>query len=240
MISEKTTSVFTRPAVGKRRGPIPKSKVELKWSSDFAYAIGLIVSDGSVSKDGRHICFVSKDLEQAENFLKALKFDNLIGVSKGLKNREAYRVQFSDVYFWNYLVSIGISPAKSKTITKIDVPDEYFFDFVRGEFDGDGSFYSYIDHRWKGSLMFYISFASGSKDFIVWLQNEIYSQAGIKGHVTKPYGRNTTYQLRYAKQESLRLLEKMYEKEGSISLSRKRLKIKKILGTIATPCQARV
>jgi hypothetical protein len=84
--------------------------------------------------------------------------------------------------------------------------------------------------------MFYISFASGSKDFIDWLQYEIYSQAGIKGHITKPYGRNTTYQLRYAKQESLQLLEKMYEKEGSISLSRKRLKIKKILGTIATPC----
>lgn len=235
-----STSRLITPITGKMKGPKPKSKVELKWSADFAYAIGLIVSDGNVSKDGRHICFVSKDLEQTKNFLKALKFDNFIGLYKGLKNREAYRVQFSDVYFWKFLVSIGISPAKSKIIGKIDIPNKYFFDFVRGEFDGDGSIYSYMDPRWKSSFMFYIAFASGSKDFIAWLQNEIYTRIGIKGHVTKPSGRNTTYQLRYAKQESLRLLEKMYEKEGSISLSRKRLKIKKILGTIATPFQIKV
>lgn len=229
------SSTIAGSILRKKRGLVSKARVDIKWSASFAYAIGLIVSDGSVSKDGRHVCFVSKDLEQIDNFQEALKLDNFIGLSNRGKTTQAYRVQFSDVGFWKYLVSIGIFPAKSKTIAKINIPDEYFFDFVRGEFDGDGSIYSYIDTRWKGSLMFYISFASGSKDFIEWLQTEISVRIGIKGHITKPSGRNSVYQLRYAKQEACRLLEKMYEKEDSISLSRKRLKVKKILGTIATP-----
>lgn len=54
------------------RGPKPKGKVNIKWSANFAYAIGLIVSDGSLSKDGRHISFTSKDKERVDNFNKAL------------------------------------------------------------------------------------------------------------------------------------------------------------------------
>jgi intein/homing endonuclease len=240
MIPKISNSMFTSQIVGNNRGPKPKSKVEIKWSVDFAYAIGLIVSDGNVARNGRTITFASKDIDQIENFLKALKISNSIGiVNKGLKN-QTYRAQISDVYFWNFLETIGIHPNKSKTIGCVVIPKDFFFDFIRGVFDGDGSIYSYIDTRWKGSLMFYISFASGSNDFIQWMQTEIQNQIHIKGHITKPSGRNSVYQLRYAKQESLRLLEKMYEKEGTISLSRKRLKIKKILGTIATPCQAKV
>ena len=35
----------------------------MKWGSDFAYVVGLITTDGSLSKDKRHIDFTSKDLE---------------------------------------------------------------------------------------------------------------------------------------------------------------------------------
>lgn len=234
MIKTSSLKINTNPQIGKKRGPKPKSKVDLVWSPDFAYAIGLIVSDGSVSKDKRHICFVSKDLEQIKNFLKALKIDNFIGYSNKGKSTQTYRVQFSDVYFWNYLVAIGVPPAKSKIINKVEIPKTFFFDFVRGVFDGDGSIYSYTDTRWKGSLMFYVSFASGGKEFIFWLRNKILKILNIKGHIIKPSGKNTVYQLRYAKHESHILLDRMYEKEQNISLSRKRLKIIRILGTIAT------
>lgn len=45
----------------------PKGKVKIEWNENFAYAIGLIVTDGSLSIDGRHINFTSKDLEQIQN-----------------------------------------------------------------------------------------------------------------------------------------------------------------------------
>lgn len=227
------TSGFTSPIMQKRRGPIPKSKVEIKWSADFAYAIGLIVSDGNVSRNGRTITFASKDIDQIKNFLKALKISNSIGiVNKGLKN-QTYRTQISDVYFWNFLEKIGIYPNKSKTIESVVIPDIFMFDFVRGVFDGDGSFYSYWDKRWKSSSMFYVSIASASKSFIDWIRSEIKKTLGIKGHFSVSSPKGTTWQLKYAKSEARILIRKMYEKEQNIYLSRKKLKIQEILGTIA-------
>jgi hypothetical protein len=61
------------------RGPQPKGKVQIAWSANFAYAIGLLVSDGSLSIDGRHISFTSKDLEMIENYQHALQINVHIG-----------------------------------------------------------------------------------------------------------------------------------------------------------------
>ena len=36
------------------------SKIKIKWSSKFAYAMGLLATDGNLSKDERHIDFTSK------------------------------------------------------------------------------------------------------------------------------------------------------------------------------------
>lgn len=225
---------FTDLSSPKRRGPKPKSKVNLKWSADFAYAIGLITSDGNISKNFRTISFASKDKDQIQNFLNALKLKNSMGiVNKGLKN-QSYRIQISDVYFWKFLNSIGVHPNKSKTVADIFVPEEFFFDFVRGVFDGDGSVYSYWDKRWKSSFMFYVAFASASELFVNWFQSKIKNLIGIKGHISIPCKSNSTWQLRYAKVEAKILIDRMYEKEENITLGRKKLKINEILGTIAS------
>ena len=60
-----------------KRGPKPRGKIKIQWSADFAYALGLLVTDGSLSKDGRHICFTSTDLEQIKNYTKALQITNI-------------------------------------------------------------------------------------------------------------------------------------------------------------------
>ena len=51
-----------------KRGPKPKGKVKIAWSPQFAYAIGLLVSDGNLSPDGRHINFTTTDVELIELF----------------------------------------------------------------------------------------------------------------------------------------------------------------------------
>jgi len=76
--------------------------------------------------------------------------------------------------------------------------------------------------------MFYTVFISASKKHIDWLQCEIESCLNIKGHITKS-ARNTTFQLKYAKAESLELLPKMYYDDRAIYLSRKYQKIQKAL-----------
>src|SRR3990167_11478483 len=214
-----------------KRGPKPKGKVKIQWSPNFAYAIGLLVSDGCLSPSGRHIIFVSKDREQLLNFMKALNIDIFIGrvdsVSKQVK-----RVQFGDVLFYQFLMSIGLMPNKSKVIGKVKVPDEYFFDFLRGSFDGDGCTYSYWDPRWRSSSMFYTTFISASEKHILWLQREIYKRLKVRGHITGGKENVSVFQLKYAKADSLQLVRKMFHSKKLPHLTRKRLKIEKMLSIV--------
>lgn len=210
----------------------PKNKIKLEWSPDFAYAIGLITTDGNLSANKKYITLVSNDRAQIENFKKCLDLKNKIGRHvSGSSKKVGFRIQFGDVNFYKFLLDIGLTPKKSKTIGPINVPDEYFFDFLRGHLDGDGSFHSYWDKRWRSSFMFYTYFYSASKKHIFWLQQKITKFGGISGYITKPKA-VSVYALRYAKFESLKLLTKIYSSRSAICLSRKYLKIKKALGII--------
>jgi hypothetical protein len=222
-----------------KRGPKPKGKVEIKWSANFAYAVGLIVSDGCLSNDGRHIVFTSKDIELIHNFQQALNIKYNVGRKARAKEsaKKYFIVQIGDVYFFNFLVSIGITPAKSLTIEEVKIPEDYFFDFVRGCFDGDGCSYSYWDPRWKSSFMFYLGFASGSLKFLTWLKITITKISRLAGRITshkKKEGKNVYYQLRYSKYEAIKLVELLYKDKDSIRLSRKYLKIKESLDIVRT------
>ncbi len=208
----------------------PLSKVKIKWSSEFAYAVGLLTTDGNLSSDGRHISFTSKDEELVKLLRECLKIHNNIGKkARGYgKEKKYFVIQFGDVRFYGFLLSIGLTPRKSKTMGEIDIPDKYFFDFLRGHFDGDGTFYSYFDPRWKSSFMFYIELISASKKHIIWLQKRIVALSGVIGRITKSRN-NAAYRLKYAKAESLKLLPRLYYNKSVICLSRKRVKIRKAL-----------
>lgn len=208
----------------------PLGKVKIKWSPNFAYAIGLLTTDGNLSPDGRHINFTSKDGELVSLLKECLHLSNKI-TKKGRGGdvrKRYYLVQFGDVLFYGFLLSIGLAPAKSKVVGSLKIPDEYFFDFLRGHFDGDGTFYSYWDPRWKSSHMFYTVFISASKDHIYWLRHALSRRLGIRGHISKSR-KNSAYQLKYAKAESLKLLPKMYYADSIAYLSRKFQKVKKAL-----------
>lgn len=213
-----------------KRGTKPQGKVKIKWSANFAYAVGLIVTDGCLYGDGRHISLTTKDIQQAENFKRCLGLNVKIGKKySGFRNKnECLHVQFGDVLFYKFLVSIGVTPAKSKTLGKINIPDKYFFDYLRGCFDGDGCFYSYWDPRWKSSHMFYIEFATASENHVVWLQNEIENKLKVKGYI-KSTKNQVCLHLRYAKRESMEIIRNMYYNPGVVCLSRKFVKIKKAL-----------
>ncbi|OGI86545.1 hypothetical protein A3A05_01030 [Candidatus Nomurabacteria bacterium RIFCSPLOWO2_01_FULL_41_12] len=211
-----------------KRGPKPKKIIDTKWRPNLAYAIGLITTDGCLSSDGLLFDLTSKDREQLLNFSKCLNVDFKIGNKWNSKGDECLRIQFKNRVFYNFLLSIGLTPRKSLTIGKLAIPDKYFFDFLRGCFDGDGCFYSYWDPRWKSSHMFYLGFASASLKHLLWLQEEIEKRVNIKGHIT---GRkkNVFFQLKYAKKEALEIIKKMYYNQKVVCLSRKRIKIEKAL-----------
>jgi hypothetical protein len=217
-----------------KRGPKPKGKIKIKWSPNFAYAIGLIVTDGNLSPDGRHLNFTTKDYDLAQTYKICLEIDNKIGLKSRANEKEKkyYAVQFGDVIFYRFLLSIGLIPAKSKTLEEIDIPEKYFFDFLRGVFDGDGYSYSYWDKRWRSSFMFYLGFCSASKIYTLWLRGKIKRHLGISGHITKT-NKKICYQLKYSKYDAIKLVKKMYYSKKVTCLVRKRLKIEATLAIVS-------
>ena len=195
--------------------------MSIKWNESLSYCVGLLVSDGNLSKDGRHITFVSKDLSLIKIFKFCLKLKNKIAFKKSGYNKKGkyYYIQFGSVLLYRWLNNIGINPNKSKTISSLEVPNRYFFDFVRGLLDGDGCITSF-KHPESRYPQIRIKFTSGSIKFLVWLKDKIDRILDIKGRIeVLP----RAYQLIYHKCDSIELLKKIYKKPG-VFLKRKLLK----------------
>ena len=212
-------------------GPKPRGKIPLEWSPTLAYTVGLLVADGCLSKDGRHVSLTSKDRVQVETFRRCLKLKTKLSTKLSGSGNLAYHTQFGDVLFYRFLMSIGITPAKSNTILSVSIPDKYFMDYLRGYFDGDGSSYSYFDPLFKKSYRFYISFTSGSTEYLEWLKSKLSKVLGVTGYLC--FNKNTAYaQLKYAKSDAVVISRKMYYSKGLPHLRRKYLKIRKSLRII--------
>ena len=201
-------------------------KYSYVWSADLAYVVGLIASDGSLSKDRRHIDFTSKDMQLIELFAEAIGRKFTVSIKTARSSFSAYRVQFSDVALYDFLLDVGLTKNKSTTITSLNVPALYFSHFLRGVFDGDGSVYGFHDKRWRSSFMFYSVFYSASKPFLVYLQEVTQACIGIKGSISTS---QKFHRLQYAKKESVLLYHFLYKDDGGKSLSRKKVAFKNFI-----------
>lgn len=204
----------------------------MRWSSDLAYAIGLITTDGSLSIDGRHINLASKDIEQIETFARLLQLKNKIGQKKSSfnPNGKYFQIQFGNVKLYRFLLTVGLTPNKTKTLGSLKIPDRYFADFLRGHLDGDGFTFSYWDKRWKSSFMLYTGFISASRLHLEWIKDTICKLYKIEGKIK--FSGRSTFQLLYAKKSSILLLKKIYHHPDIPHLSRKRFKIEQALDII--------
>lgn len=200
-------------------------KTRIEWGPDFAYAIGLIASDGNLSPDGRHISLCSKDLDMVQNFQAALSIQTSIGrKARGSgEERRYYVVQFSDIRFYEFLLSIGLTPAKSKSMRALAIPKYLFIDFLRGYFDGDGCISSY-SHPASTHLQIRVTFSSASQTFFEWLLSELKSRHGIIGGSICIQRSARVINLSFGKSDSAHLIKLMYYSSTSLCLARKRVK----------------
>ena len=196
------------------------------WNTNFAYALGLITSDGNLSPDGRHLVFVSKDLDLINTFKKCLNLENKISSKKSGytkdQNKQYYVIQFGNIGLYNFLTNIGLGPNKSKTIGPLLIPPAYLADFLRGLIDGDGSI-GYFMHPESKRKQFRIRITSASVQFLEWLRKRLTMQLGIKGSIEKVA---RAYQLNYYKGDSRKIVRFMYYSNEVPCLKRKHDKAK--------------
>lgn len=194
-------------------------KVIYSWTPDIAYLVGLFASDGCLINDNRHLNITSKDLEIITITKSILNINVKVVTKISGYGGQAYHLSFSNVALYDFLLKIGLTPAKSKTIGSILVPDEYYADFFRGYFDGDGTIYGYWDTRWRSSLMYYTEIISASPSFLVWLQAQNVRLFNTSPGKIKPGTRAD--KLSYAKTDSQLLFKRIYYRTDLPKLTRK-------------------
>lgn len=204
-----------------------------KWNSELAYAVGLLATDGNLSRDGRHIIMHSKDIDLIKAFQLCIDTGNSTirrTHNDGHAKKSYYRLQFSKVQLYNWLIGIGIASAKTYTIGAIQIPNKFFRDFLRGHLDGDGSIYTYQDRHntYKGrtytNQRIYTELISASQVHALWLYRKICFLSGIKGallHQPSSPNHIGMWKIRFAKKASLKLWQWIYYQPNLPCLKRK-------------------
>lgn len=149
---------------------------------NMAYVLGLIAADGNVAKNENCI---SIELEKTD--VKLLEEINQItGNTRPLKfythdhhngaYTEAVKFQAWSAEWKQDLATYGIVPAKTYVIVPpVRLKKELYIYYLKGYFDGDGSFYVRKDCDTSGV----ISFIGASKPLVKWVQNVLVNQYGI-------------------------------------------------------------
>lgn len=194
-------------------------------SKNKAYILGLIISDGYVD-DYTKLTFTSKDIELVEIFKKELKSEHKLAKYDIFDKRTnkiytRYSIQIASKEIVTDLNKLGIYSNKSFDCSMPDIPINYFWHFVRGVFDGDGSINKEKLSK-DGRLRFQII---GSENLILKLkkQFDLCGLSNTKINVTK-YHSNNNYLVKihyYSYKDLLFLKQKIYEDSKDLRLERK-------------------
>ncbi len=196
------------------------------------YIIGYIVTDGHLNKDGRHLNITSKDEEHIFKLREILKLNVKIGKkTRGKSQNKIYsQIQFGDVKFYKYLLSIGFVQQKSLNIGEIKVINHYFRHFLRGVIDGDGNISTWV-HKTNQHRQWSLRITSAAPLFVKWLKNEVEDYFRVRGKLycyKQKNKKNPIYILKFGKLAAKAILSKTYTK-NDLSLNRKNFKSIKCL-----------
>lgn len=197
------------------------SSLLASWTENLAYAIGLIATDGNLSKDSVQVEFISTDRELIDLYCSALGLTGIYISSTSYPLRKTWhKARVSDRTFYAFLKSIGLTPRKSKTLGPLEIPDQWFRDFLRGTLDGDGSWYK--SKSWAGRYQYLrVELCSASKNFIAWVSQKTFELAGLQGTLrSRSLGRY--HYLTFLGQQALELGNWLYYSPSVVALTRKR------------------
>lgn len=113
-------------------------------SHEKAYWLGVIVSDGTIQKDGYKVSLTSKNIDLIRKFKKAIKSSHKITPINSFDKRtkktySRFIIQIGSKDLVSDIIKLGITNKKSYTCEFPKIEEKYYLSFLRGLFDGDGS-----------------------------------------------------------------------------------------------------
>lgn len=120
-----------------------------EWTSEMAYTLGFILTDGCVSKNT--VSISQKEPEPLRAIAEMMASEHPV-----VKYGDIHTLHISRKSMVQSLAKHGIHAKKSLTVSLPEVPDKYLADFLRGVIDGDG---------WVHPKGYVVTITSGSADF---------------------------------------------------------------------------
>ena len=187
-------------------------------SADMAYILGFIAADGTISKNSNRIKIglSAKDVEQLELIKKIMKINYPIKIYTNKDNFEIAELVWTCEQHKKDLAKYGVIPKKTYTFKfPINLSKEYWVDFIRGYFDGDGSITG-LKPEWK--------ICSYRIDILQTI-NAFFEENNIAlSTIHKRKGQNL-YDLRYASKDNLiKIYNLLYYNKDVPCMLRKRQK----------------
>ena len=191
------------------------------------YFIGWIASDGYIlEKPTKCVVLSITDKEILENFKERMGYSGEIKTYAKEKphHKQQYKFTIGSKKMVQDFVNIGIRQKKSKTIEMPKINDKYFYHFLRGLIDGDGSiviseYYTNKAKTNKGTRIF-VFLNSASKKLL----DSISERCDIKptNMITlRNEGYDDCYRLTWTGQKALALCDLLYKDSENLRLTRK-------------------
>lgn len=150
-----------------------------RWSPDMAWLLGYTLADGCVRPDRYELSYKSIDYVMLDKVKGLLQSNSEIRDSGKIYSLSIYSSQIVQD-----LQLLGITARKSLTVQMPPVPTEYFWDFLRGVIDGDGSIRSP-----SNSIGFTVT---GSLSLITTIREELMQRTGCPLYQLQSAGRAYT------------------------------------------------
>jgi hypothetical protein len=186
------------------------------FSSNMAYILGLWWSDGSIcpSPTTKELYEFNITLLNEQELLEQINLELGSNIPLKIHNKTGANVlKIFSTTLCQTIIDLGGMQNKSLLIGWPKIPKEYYKDFIRGYFDGDGG----ICQKTKGTFVSY--FVSGSLDFIIELQNKIYEiDNNICGYLSTI---KNTHRLNLNQRETIELAQLLYYKQDIFYIKRK-------------------
>ena len=212
----KDYGISLRPRGSHRlRRHVPDSLLSAWPTPRLAYAVGLLASDGNLPKRNNCAVLTTTDAELAQLFRTALELPtaHIVEIPPRPPRKRVYIVQVCDHVFREFLALRGLTPAKTLNIKALDIPDQVFADFLRGELDGDGGWV--ITRGWRDFKYLIGKFTSKSPHYLEWLRVTIARLTGLEGVLSG-------HALVFNGQKAESLGAWLYREPGDYCLARKR------------------
>jgi hypothetical protein len=213
-----------------------RRSVPLAWTRETAYATGLVASDGYLSAP-RYVGFGSQDLELVQSFLhsvgRPLSYATIpagrvrwLGQKSIVSRHPYYQTLCSDPLLYEFLISAGLGPRKSRTLGPIDVPALRLPDVIRGLLDGDGSIMTAHKEAFRYGRTYQrmhlrVVFYSSSKEHLAWLRGLLTDLAIRSSLSVDRRPAHPSFSLTLSDRQSAALLTAIYEDPRAPRLARK-------------------